>query len=365
MIRCYITNIHIDGDSMVATKTIKIEIKVKDDKKVPVSRAIEIFRKIQEVVYNVGDHIRGNPPRMGGDFPEIVKKECELLFKELKSGSLIAELQIGDEQTSLPNMQTYGEMALNNTNEIIEAINIEAKPEDALNKIVNNPLRLYRILEDLEPIWPEPSSDYIVSFGYDHKPRNFIPERKQIIKELLHPPTKTREEVITGRIYDIRVDQQKRILIDTIDGSKNVTYPAELESYVFDHVGKLVEIHGEAILEGKKIIGYKLQDKNDLSKKKSLDISIIKMRDRIIHLKEPIPVEIEFEEKQYILSYEKLNLLAVAPKIKDGLDEINSELATIWNEYALVDNSELSEDAIKLKNYLLSLVQEGRQPDSI
>lgn len=343
---------------MPVAKIIRVEIKAKDNKKVPVSRAVEVFKKIQDIVYNVGDHLRGNKPRAGGDFPEVVKKECGLVFKELKSGSVIAELQISDEQLSLPELKTYGERALENTNEIIETINVDDQPQAKLYQIIDDPTRLHKILGDLEPIWPEPSSDYSISYGFDHKKKNFIPERKPIIKELLHPPMKRKEEVIHGRIFDFRVDQIRRILIDTPKGPKTVRYPSELESYVWEHVGKLVEIHGEAILEGKKVKEYTLQSESDLNEKEALEIEILKMKDKVISFKEPIPIETEFEKDHYIFSNDKLNLLVVAPKIKDGLEELNEELKTLWRDYALAKDSELSGDAIQFKKYLLSLVGE-------
>jgi len=265
-----------------ATKTIKVEIKVKDNKKVPVTKAVEVLHRIQDIVFNVGDHLRGNEPRSGGDFPTSVKKDCNLVFKNIKSGSLIAELQIEDEQICLPDMKTYGERALESTNEIIETINKDDQPQTRLPKIINNPYRLNRILNNLDPIWPEESSDYKLSFSFNNLQKEFIPARKPIIKAMLHPEKVKTKEIIQGRIIDFRVDQHRKILIDTSTGQKTVKYPPEMENYILDHVGHIVEITGDAVKEGKRTLEYNLQNESDLTKKQSLDVSIIKMKDRII-----------------------------------------------------------------------------------
>lgn len=341
-----------------ANKTIKIEIKVKDDKKVSVSKAVEIFQKIQDIVYNIGDHLHGNIPRPSGDYPSYVKKEFCLVFKDIKMGSLSAELQISDLQAGLPDLKTYGERALDNTNDILETIIVEEQPQDKLVKIIDNPKRLDRILRDLDPIWPEEISDYTISYTYKQASRYFSPEKKSIIKAMLHSPVKKIRETIQGRLYDFRVDQNRIIQIDTPEGTRRVKYLPEMESYLKQHIGEVVEIIGETIIENGKELFY-LQSENDLTKKNTLDVSNIKLKDKSIFFKKPIQVETEFENEQYILSNDKLNLLVVSPKIKDGLKEINEELITIWREYVFVNESELSEDAKKFKQYLLSLVQEG------
>ena len=339
-------------------KKIKIEIKAKDEINVPVMLAVDIFQNIQNIIYSIGDHLKGNPPRPKGDFPTEIKKDCSLVFSDIKLGSISAELQISEVQVGLPDMLTYGEQALEKTNEIIETISIEDEPEQHLLTIINNRKRLDRIIRELDPIWPDENSNYDISFSYSGKKCNFYPIRKPIIKSLLYHPTEEYDKIIQGRIIEFRVDQRRQFEIDTPEGIVRGKYSSEIEDYIISHIGELVRARGVMSIVNKQHI-FSINDENALEKINTISIPKFLVNDDLITFKQPINAEVEFENEQYILSEDTLKLLVVAKTIEEGINGIKEELSHIGEDYILANERELNGDAIKFKKYLLSLIRGG------
>lgn len=338
-------------------KRIKIEINTKDKKSVPVMLAVDILQGIQSIIYSIGDHLAGNPFRPKGDFPKEIKEDCGLVFSDIKFGSVSAELQINEVQTALPDMLTYGELALGKANEIIETVAIEDDPEEHLLEIINDKKRLDRIIRELDPIWPDEESKYDISFSYRDKKYNFHPGRKPIIKLLLYHPAEEYESIVLGRIIEFRVDQKRQFEIDTPEGIVRGKYSADIEDYIDRHIGKIVKARGIMSVEDKQRI-FQIESENAFERIDTFPITDFLLSGETVTFEQPISIEVEFENEQYIFSEESMKLLVVADNIKDGTSGIKEELAHIWGDYILANKEELNNDAIKFKRYLLSLIKE-------
>ncbi|MDD2665562.1 MAG: hypothetical protein PHD13_02110 [Methanocellales archaeon] len=309
-------------------KTIKIEIKTKDDKKVPVTLAVDVFQRIQNILYSVSDHLKGNPFRPKGDFPSDVKEECSLVFSNIALGSMSAELQLSKSQMGLLGLDTCGEKALEKTNEIIETISIEDEPEEDLLKIIDSPKRLNRIVRELDQIWPEETAKYNISFAYKQRKRDFHPNRKPIIKFLLSHPIEEYEKEMQGRIIEFRVDHKRQFEIDTPEDIIKGKYSPEIEDYVIQHIGGLVQVRGLMSVVNKQHI-FEIKDENAIEEINAIPIPNFLLDNKLVEFKQPLSIKIEFESEQYILSNDELKLLVIAKNIKDGLNEIKEELKDI------------------------------------
>jgi len=84
------------------------------------------------------------------------------------------------------------------------------------------------------------------------------------------------------------------------------------------------------------------------------------VKNELMTFEQPINVEVEFENEQYIFSEDKLKLLVVAKTIEEGITGIKEELTSIWEDYILANEQELNGDAIEFKKCLLSLVKGER-----
>ncbi len=81
----------------------------------------------------------------------------------------------------------------------------------------------------------------------------------------------------------------------------------------------------------------------------------IQLKDRIVSLMNPINLDVIYQDEQYIVTYDKLRLHFFAGNLKDAVEGINEEIEMLWEDYVEADEDELSEDAIELRDELISM----------
>ncbi|MDD4121135.1 MAG: hypothetical protein PHG90_06105 [Clostridia bacterium] len=72
-------------------------------------------------------------------------------------------------------------------------------------------------------------------------------------------------------------------------------------------------------------------------------------------LKTAIPVEIEFEDNEYIASNDDIGLLAVQSEMELLIEEIKEQLGILWQEYVPANDEELTPSGKDLQELLLSI----------
>jgi hypothetical protein len=102
---------------------------------------------------------------------------------------------------------------------------------------------------------------------------------------------------------------------------------------------------------------FSINDENALEQISTFPIQNFLVKNALITFEQPINVEVEFENEEYIFSEDKLKLLVVTKNVKDGITGIKEELTSIWEDYILANERELSGDAIEFKKNLLSLIK--------
>ena len=173
---------------------------------------------------------------------------------------------------------------------------------------------------------------------------------------MLYHPTEEYEMVLQGRIIEFRVDQKRQFEIDTPKGILRGKYSSEIEDYIIRHIGELVQARGVMSIVNKQYV-FSINDENALEQISTFPIRIFLVKNDLITFKQPINVEVKFENEQYIFSEDKLKLLVVAKTIEEGITGIKEELTSIWEDYILANEQELNGDAIEFKKYLLSLIK--------
>ncbi|CAG0975720.1 MAG: hypothetical protein OIN86_07955 [Candidatus Methanoperedens sp.] len=76
-----------------------------------------------------------------------------------------------------------------------------------------------------------------------------------------------------------------------------------------------------------------------------------------VTLSKPLLLDIQLEDKRYIVSYNDLGLLAISSSRKQALQEIQEEFSELWEEYVICPENELTEGAKRLKAKLKGLVE--------
>jgi len=346
----------------VSQRTVSFSIDAGN--KVSVEYLAEVLKHLQNILYSIGDHLEGNEPRSKGDFPQSVKDHCTLVISGLNTGSVHAQMQIGDIQESLPEMQTLGEKAISVSDDLLRLLSRENILDmntinSELINIINNSHRLNRILREYDAIWPEDISNK-VSFQFGKSSSiSLDPSRKDLIRYILRKSPVEYEKEIEGRLIELRVDKKREFQIDSPEGLITCQYTPEIESIITGSIGELVRIRGLMKPKGGKFVLH-INDENSLDSLKQINIKSFRIGKVEKHLKETISVSVVFENDQYIVSNDEMGLLVAAQSMKIAYGEIQEELAILWSEYVNVDENELTDGAKHFRKKLIDLAGQDK-----
>jgi hypothetical protein len=97
-----------------------------------------------------------------------------------------------------------------------------------------------------------------------------------------------------------------------------------------------------------------LKDEKSLEGIDWLPLSDVKIGGKSIKLKEPIYLEVSYEDDNYIISNDRFHLRAEDPSLKAAIAEINEEIEILSEDYVEAGLDELSQDALDLRRELIS-----------
>jgi hypothetical protein len=335
--------------------TRKLSFSIDGEEKIPAIEMVGTIQHIQNIIFHLGDYFYGNPNRPKGDFPQIIKDSCTLFVKDIEMGSVHAELQIGDSQVGITDLGTLGERAVCATKDIIEALSHSDVSKEELREIIKDPHRLNKVLKEFYLVWPDQQSKRSLTFGFSGKvEKKLNPAQKEVIQSLLRKPLEEYEKEVFGRVYELRVDKNRRIQIDTAEGTIDCNFTADIEEDVKDVIGNIVTIRGVMKPSKGKFI-LSIDNEASIERNSRYCLESIKKDSVETKLKVKVPIDIEFEDDCYIASNDDLGLLAVQPKMELLIEELKGQLGVLWQEYVLVDEEELAPSGKDLREMLISI----------
>jgi hypothetical protein len=338
------------------TKLIKliIESKIKREKHISAVLVAELFQRMQNIIYYIVDDLEENPPRRAGDFPNSVKERAELVISGMRIGSADAELKLSDSQTGLFDSMTFGEKAISIADGLIQKVT-SGDTEFELSKLIKNRLRQERVIHEFEGIWPEEQSKYNISVGFGKKDITpLYPSHRHVLRDLIKKPPENVEKSVTGRLMEVRVDQRRTFQIDTADGVVACSYFPDLENKVIENIGRLVRIRGMMVLGKSGKYTLSLDNENSLEDIKMLPLDRLKMRGKSIDLKEPMLLNVSFEDDTYWVLSDRFHLRGYGTTLKAAIEDLSEEMEALWEDYVEAGLDELTEDALDLRRELLS-----------
>lgn len=343
------------------SRSVNISIISKNAEQGRVSAVVvaNVFQSIQKLIYNIVDYLEGRPVRSKGDFPKGTKEIGELLISEICIGSISAGLNLVEQQSALPGMPTFGERAISVTNNIVHALLSEDISEENIEskmvEIVQDKDRIRKILEEIEILWPDKSSKYLISLGFGTQELSDLnPDLKPIVTSFLHRPPEFREEAIFGRLTEFRVDQKRKFQVDTPNGIVNCQYNPEIEDYIKEHIGRFIKIHSEVKLD-RGVRTLRLDNRDLLEVIHALPLFELKLNGVLFPLREPLLLNVMYENELYICTNNELGLLVVDKNLKEIAEGVNEEMEMLWNIYVRPNMGDLSGDAIKLRKRIVSM----------
>jgi len=94
------------------------------------------------------------------------------------------------------------------------------------------------------------------------------------------------------------------------------------------------------------------------SQRPKLPVSRIEYKDLKLEFIKPYPMTIKAESGYLVHENMKMNLIVNGKTLEELVEEFFSSIYFLWRDIVLADDSELHSSAIKLKQYMLSLVRE-------
>jgi hypothetical protein len=339
------------------TKRIKllVESKTRNNGQISALFVAGVFQRLQNILYYIIDELEGNPTRKAGDFPNSVKEKAELVISGMHIGSVEAELMISDSQMCLPGSVTYGEKALLIADEILVNVSQEKDIAQALSETVKNEHRLNRVLHELDAIWPDEQSEYNVGLGFGkQKIMRLQPSHKHVFRNMLSRQPENVEKSVIGRLMEVRVDQRRSFQIDTFEGVVTCTYAQDLEDRIIENIGRLVLIRGVMALEKGGKYALRLVNEKSIEDLELLPLDKIKMKGRSLNLKEPILLEVVYQDDQYWVSNDKFHLRGYGSTLKAAIEDLNEEIEILWEDYVETGLEQLSRDAMDFRKELIA-----------
>ncbi|MDN5846880.1 MAG: hypothetical protein L0H53_11470 [Candidatus Nitrosocosmicus sp.] len=322
-------------------------------KGVPIKDAANFLYELQLVINHLGDYLTGSDYRKGPS-PESVSKRCELIFKEIKTGSVKAILQLQDQQKALEGL-TLGEASIDKFHEIISIIANGREIESNLKKAIDHHLHRIKIIEDLHKLWPNENDKYIVKISYADKEIKMEPDTKLLVEGLLHR-NETQKTSVKGILGELKVMQNKKMRIIGPDGNITCTFSKEKEDLVKKYIGKPVIVYGDADFDAYGNI-KEMTDIEKLERFTEITLHRILSQDDELSLSQPIIVDVDYLDDQWILKNDELDIEAFAETYDECLKEFNGEFLFVWKEYGLANDNELTYDAQTLKNKLIHHIE--------
>lgn len=168
--------------------------------------------------------------------------------------------------------------------------------------------------------------------------------------------------VVTGHLVSIDFAEKKIVVIHPVTKRPlDCFYNEEIEDMLLENRRQLVQITGMVVLDEndqpKKITDAVSIQEIDLS---PIEIDCVDCEGTKLHFKNRLVLvpKLDDSEQLYTISHPEFKLVTFAYTRQEITDNIKSDIAYLWCEYAKASDDTLTQDALELKHNLLSSIEE-------
>lgn len=323
---------------------IKVDGNSVDAGRIPVSVLEKVLRGAQQAIFILGEQqlSEGALMRERGPVPKKVKEEFTLELVDTSTGSFVMNLDL---PTTTP--KALQQKAFGTFHSIIDLLG-DDKPKE-IRKLIDNPQVLQRILKSIKEMLPKQDEYGLIIKGNQTTFTNRISTKEiKVVERLLGKPLEEARELI-GKIVEIKIHGES--YIGVFNGSRIIRcFTQDIESEVFQMIGKEVLLKGEAVLT----------NTNDIQELTTIDevivadpgkwfISNFQYVQKTYEMVDSFNVELDYIEGYWTITHVPLGLYISELTLREVIEACYLELSFLWEEYVLSDDSDLTKDAIELK----------------
>ncbi|MHB8566713.1 MAG: hypothetical protein ACYC9U_06395 [Nitrososphaerales archaeon] len=342
-------------------RSIEIVLEGKGDRnRIPIEDISEFLERLQILVNHLGDYLTGSDYRSRGRSPDFVRSRCTLVFKSVRVGSLKAELDLEDQQTTLENVPTLGQESLRKFYDLVSIVEKGADLENSLEEMIERPLHRNRIIEDMYKIWPEDRGAYRAKVRIEDKSMiEMPPERKLALQGLLSNVDR-KQTTVKGVLGTLRVAPRKKLMrVIGPDGQIACEFPEQLEETARGFLGKPVIVYGGANFDAEGNV-KDIPDVTKISPFTSIELKrVFAGKDEFV-LRDSLVVSIDYAQDAWVMKNKELGIMATSPDYDECLKEFGDQFAFIWKEYGNSSDANLTKDAKALKQQIIQYVKKSK-----
>jgi hypothetical protein len=322
--------------------------------RIPLNLLYKVLEGLQAAVYQIGEyHHSSIVTRDRGRYPKDVIEQCTLELTSIDKGSFIANLELPhQEQTEL--LPTLGENSLTSLVNLLDGL---AEKEESIYQDIKDKKTVQKVLRTFHEVMPK-SNDYSLELSSPKKiisPLTYKMTTK--IERLLYTPTIFERELI-GQIVEMKIVENRYFGILIREKIIRCHFPEEMDSEVIESIGKDVRITGEALVNEhgnvtsiRKVTDIRLIEPGTWSLEK------IRWKNRIFTFSDGFSLDVDIEDDLWKLENKDLDIVVFDESFEEALNIFYEEFSMLWDEYALEEESSLSEDARGLKDTIQGMVE--------
>jgi hypothetical protein len=329
-----------------------------EDSSVPADVLVRAVQGLQQAVWLLAASDEEQPVgkrfKPGADF----RKRYTLRLATPEPGSYALPLSLSDEspQLTVPVLPTR--VLLPRLRKVCGAI-AEGGGQTALGKIVPDSIYRLRLLQEFRKILPKKGEAWAFGFSAGGEPEVVLTAKtRDSIEEWLKVPEDRRETAVIGQLQSIDFAQKLVVILYPPTNQELVClYREEIEDTLVDARHEMFQVIGQFVLDDnghpKRLTDVRSIEPVDLA---AVLLSSVEHAGHEYALSPPIAVQPDLDEETqqyFVAEIAELGICAQGRTRDALLDDIASQVAFLWAEYAVATESELSEDAIELRKVLL------------
>ncbi len=325
---------------------------------VPVDIIGNYLIRMQNLVNHCGEYLSEKPFRTQGKTSSDIQKKCRLLMKDAEISSFDQCLVLEDSQSVLFGNK-LGVEAIGLSADLLNSVG--KKDTDEIHKKIDNSRYRNRLIKDLNAMIPGRGEgvDLIVN-TMDTDKITLRYENKAFLKQILKS-TKNEDIELIGILSEMRVTQGlKKVELTSPEGKIKIRYPKDKMNDLIEVMkkGQPIKITGIAKIREDDTIEI-LEKIHDIREIRSISRHRIVLKDFDMKLRNPLDLNLEYKDDQWIMKNEELGIFSQNKDYKLCLKEAENEFAFIYGEYVDAPDNELTNDALKLKSLLISMISEN------
>jgi len=354
----------MDNDKNERILSMTISGTAAEEGRVSLNLLTQKLKALQKSLYNIAAAQEGRTIGQRGNWSKYTRLSCELIFKDIKKGSLMIELELPPSppvQISLFPEEVNEDAGLNALNKFKSICTaVSNNKQKNIIDLFPDPIARYRFLKSLEPLLPREEDDINISFGNGkgNVYAMFTPETKKVIQDVIsltEDDEKVGVKVISGIIVELRAYAGTRHLIIK-HRNREVTcyYPTDMEEEISQLIiGSVIEVTGMAQFNED---GH-IRQIDDIIDIEMMDLSPFRIKRFICDnkkyiLKEPVLCNIDYEGDLWIYEVPRYGLHAYSENRQEALSQIHDEFAFLYETFYNEKDENLTKKARQLRDNL-------------